>query len=202
MSAVQRRRTALAGVALLAALALTGCSASDVSDIGGHWKIGMPTAKDKHVVKAAATPKPKATATKATATPVDDLATGTATHTFSTGDGQVVVAWWTPQLAAGEQPGEAIPVEVHLGIKGAQPKRAYTLVAFDVSIDGKLVLADTGKWDVTPPYGYQAGITVPTGKPLTIELDATLQVATDATNTAFTHDSISDVLQVYQNAGR
>ena len=131
-----RRGLAGLGVALTLGVVLTGCELPDVGMSPGLSKAAaMSDAPEPAITAAPAAVAPSTPAATTPARTAGDLDTGSVTHTVAAGDRDVVIDWWTDQVATGWTAADVKTIQLSAHVEGGIAKQEIKVTRFAATAD-------------------------------------------------------------------
>ena len=203
MRAGGARRGAVAlGAALTLGALLSGCQLPDVGMSPGLAK----------AAETSAAPEPTAVAEPAAATPAPttpartagDLDTGSVTHTVAAGDRDVVIDWWTDQVASEWTAADVKTIQLSAHVEGGIAKQEIKVTRFAATADDGTartsVTEDRGEFVLTPPFTYTSALNVApsaaTATELTVYVQFDLLVETATGSGEYFRQTVQDSIEL------
>ena len=200
-----RRGLAGLGVALTLGVVLTGCELPDVGMSPGLSKAAATSDAPEPAITAA--PAAVAPSTPAATTPArtaGDLDTGSVTHTVAAGDRDVVIDWWTDQVATEWTAADAKTIQLSAHVEGGIAKQEIKVTRFAATADDGTartsVTEDRGEFVLTPPFTYTSALNVApsaaTATELTVYVQFDLLVETATGSGEYFRQTVQDSIEL------
>ncbi|MPQ97143.1 hypothetical protein GB931_04220 [Modestobacter sp. I12A-02628] len=198
------RRARAYGLAIGAAVLLSGCELPDVS----MSPMQTPSSASASPTATAAAPSRAVVAATAAPTaqepvrPPGDLDTGSITHQLAAGDRSLVIDYWTTQDPTTWAAADTKIIQLSAHIEGGDDDIPIDVTRFvatsDDGVTRSVALEDKGSFALAPPFSYSTALTLTpsaaTASSLTLYVQFDLLVATTAKGTSSYRQTVLDTL--------